>query len=566
MTSTETTTVAPAPIPTPPDFPVSWERPEDAELFWTIDMMHSPDPVYPLEFSVSQLATSYGWNAAAENYEAPIKERVRRINGYQYSASVPLPLTPEELERRGRSTQERVGAVLARFEEQWKTVWEPELAGHVAFWRAFDLRGATLTELIAHLDETLRRIKRAWVIHFELGLPMIFSMSAFTDLYVDLFGAERMLEAYRLLEGFDNKSLEADRALWRLSRSAAASPAVRAILERHADDEVVGALEREPEAGPFLAELRAYLEEYGRRADKFAIIATPSWIENPAPAIKSLRDYMAQPERDIAADTARLAAEREQRLAEVRAELRGYPQPVIDQFEMLLKAAQTGSVLQEDHNFWIDQRCMYEVRRVAQEFGRRFAEAGVIDRADDVFYLTWEELRETAETLPYVPRQQIVQRRRDEMEHFRTVAPPPALGTPPAGPRPDDAFGRAMVRFFGGPPQPSEQPGVLKGNAGSPGVVRGVAKVVRSLSEASKLARGDILVAETTAPPWTPLFATAAGIVTDTGGILSHCAVVAREYRIPAVVGVAGATKAIRDGMVIEIDGDAGIVRIVDEI
>src|SRR5690606_24313635 len=142
------------------------------------------------------------------------------------------------------------------------------------------------------------------------------------------------------------------------------------------------------------------------------------------------------------------------------------------------------------------------------EFGRRFAEAGVIDRADDVFYLTWEELRETAETLPYVPRQQIVQRRRDEMEHFRTVAPPPALGTPPAGPRPDDAFGRAMVRFFGGPPQPSEQPGVLKGNAGSPGVVRGVAKVVRSLSEASKLARGDILVAETTAPPWTPLFAT----------------------------------------------------------
>ncbi|MFO7170726.1 MAG: PEP-utilizing enzyme, partial [Chloroflexota bacterium] len=90
--------------------------------------------------------------------------------------------------------------------------------------------------------------------------------------------------------------------------------------------------------------------------------------------------------------------------------------------------------------------------------------------------------------------------------------------------------------------------------------------VVRSLSEASKLARGDILVAETTAPPWTPLFATAAGIVTDTGGILSHCAVVAREYRIPAVVGVAGATKAIRDGMVIEIDGDAGIVRIVDEI
>ncbi|HWQ12511.1 MAG TPA: PEP-utilizing enzyme [Roseiflexaceae bacterium] len=134
------------------------------------------------------------------------------------------------------------------------------------------------------------------------------------------------------------------------------------------------------------------------------------------------------------------------------------------------------------------------------------------------------------------------------------------------GAPPDDPFGRAMMRFFGAPPQPAETPNTLRDNAGSPGVVRGVAEVVRSLAEAPRLARGDILVAETTALPWTPLFATAAGIVTDIGGVLSHCAVVAREYNIPAVVGAAGATKAIRDGMVIEVVGDAGLVRIVDEI
>jgi pyruvate,water dikinase len=72
-------------------------------------------------------------------------------------------------------------------------------------------------------------------------------------------------------------------------------------------------------------------------------------------------------------------------------------------------------------------------------------------------------------------------------------------------------------------------------------------------------------VAETTAPPWTPLFATAAAVVTDTGGILSHCAVVAREYRIPAVVGTGAATATIRNGQMIEVDGDAGIVRILPE-
>ncbi len=79
---------------------------------------------------------------------------------------------------------------------------------------------------------------------------------------------------------------------------------------------------------------------------------------------------------------------------------------------------------------------------------------------------------------------------------------------------------------------------------------------------AGKLRKGDVLVAETTAPPWTPLFATASAVVTDTGGILSHCAVVAREYRIPAVVGTGRATAAICDGQILEVDGDAGLVRI----
>jgi pyruvate,water dikinase len=89
--------------------------------------------------------------------------------------------------------------------------------------------------------------------------------------------------------------------------------------------------------------------------------------------------------------------------------------------------------------------------------------------------------------------------------------------------------------------------------------------VLRSLPEGDGLEEGDVLVAETTAPPWTPLFATVAAVVTDTGGILSHCAVVAREYRIPAVVGAAMATATIRDGQPIEVDGDKGVVRILTE-
>ena len=138
------------------------------------------------------------------------------------------------------------------------------------------------------------------------------------------------------------------------------------------------------------------------------------------------------------------------------------------------------------------------------------------------------------------------------------------LGTLPAGPPPDDPMTKAMGKFFGAPPQPPTEPGRLNGQAGSPGKVRGVARVIRSIDDAARLGRGEVLVAETTAPPWTPLFATAAAVVTDTGGILSHCAVVAREYGIPAVVGVGMATALIADGQTVEVDGDSGLVTIVD--
>jgi phosphoenolpyruvate synthase/pyruvate phosphate dikinase len=113
------------------------------------------------------------------------------------------------------------------------------------------------------------------------------------------------------------------------------------------------------------------------------------------------------------------------------------------------------------------------------------------------------------------------------------------------------------------PSMNGENTDVLQGNAGSPGKVSGPARIIRSLDQAGRLAPGDILVAETTAPPWTPLFATAAAVVTDVGGVLSHCAVVAREYGIPAVVGAGRATELIQDGQLIEVNGDQGVVRLV---
>ena len=553
-------------IPASPDFPVTWENPDDDRLFWTRDAMHFPDQMNELEGELAiRIAHTHGFAKASETYDMPIRLQPRRINTYYYMAVVPVIAAPEEMEAMEKRAREKLGDAMVRLGEAWSDEYLPEIQQYLKDWDGFDLRGASMPELLAHLDETITRLQRLWEIHFTIAFPMLMAMSTFEEFYRDLFGSEGAFDAYRLLQGLDNKTVDTGRMLWRLSRMALEMPEVRKVLEENASADVVPALEGSAEGREFLAQLDTYLDEYGHRGDKWGV-SYPTWAENPTPVIKMLKDYITQsgggPDEELAA----LAVERDRHLAETRDRLAGYPQAVRDQFEILLKAAEEGMVLSEDHGFWIDFSSTARVRKVFMEFGRRFAEAEVIKEPGDVFHLTLDEISETAEQLPNLDRRDLVARRKAEMERFGRMQPPPALGAPPPGPPPDNPVNRALGKFFGGPPQPPAEPGVLRGNPGSPGVVRGRARVLRSLPEDNNgLEEGDILVAETTAPPWTPLFATAAAVVTDTGGILSHCAVVAREYRIPAVVGATMATATIWDGQSVEVDGDKGVVRILSE-
>lgn len=148
------------------------------------------------------------------------------------------------------------------------------------------------------------------------------------------------------------------------------------------------------------------------------------------------------------------------------------------------------------------------------------------------------------------------------MEESARIVPPDHLGEPtPANP---DPFFVAIVDKMLGflPLEPSTDPSIINGVPASPGTTQGTAKVVRSLVEASKLQQGDIMVCEMTVPTWVPLFATVKAVVADSGGILSHCAIVAREFGLPAVVGTRVGTTTIRDGMTITVDGARGVVRI----
>ena len=548
------------PQTTTPPAPFALADPADEALFWQQDKMHFPDPLSPMESAMIQDAIGHGFSHGIRAYDAPLEGmQVRTINGYQYQAMVPMIGTPEQMAAQGALAEAAVRGAIGRLDELWSEQILPEVREHLGFWDAFDLEGATRDAFAAHVAETWQRLRRVWELHFEIVLPAYLAVSEFDELYRGLFPEAGALDSYRLLEGLPNLTVEVGQAAWRLSRRAGRQ--VREVLTSYPAADVPAALYATAEGRAFLAEVEAYVDRYGRRADKWTIVA-PSWTEDPTPVIERLQDFVRRPDSEAPEVTTQAAAAaRERAITDARERLRDYPAQIAGQFEAMLAAAQSGLVISEDHNFYIDNMSIHHLRAVLLEAGRRLAADGAIVAADDVFMLSPDELRSALEA-PGANLRAVVEQRLAAIAEQRTITPPPVLGAIPTAPPPDDPFTRFALKFNGVPQAPGNEREV-RGSAGSSGIVRGTARVIASISESGRIRPGDIIVAETTAPPWTPLFATVAAVVTDTGGVLSHCAVVAREYGIPAVVGTGIATTVIADGQTIEVDGDAGIVRIV---
>jgi phosphohistidine swiveling domain-containing protein len=554
-----------APITVPPqeDFPVEWASPEEQQIPWQLDLMHFNNVMPPLEGEYWAQFMD-GLTLAMKHFEMPLQGAAKAFNYWLYFGIFPR-FPPEQMEAQGKRGDEVVMATVHRLQERWDDEWLPEIMKQIKDWDAYDLSAASTEDLRAHFSQVREGSHRLADLHFQIITPVYIALSLLDDLYNDLF-SDGVFESQKLFQGFDNKTMEVGRALWDLSRKAVASDGVREIFEAYAPGDVMNALAELGDGQAFSKELDVFLNSHGRRVSDWGI-RHESWLEDPTPVMVNIRDYIQQ-ERDPDAEHEERAAEREDAIATVRTRLQGYPSNVRDEFERLLNAAAVAVVLTEDHGYWIDFQATYRVRRVIVEIGKRLAEAGTLKTAADVFFLRTDEIlaalsSSTAGASTALDHTGLVEARKTEMEHFGSLKPPMLIGTD-YGPPPPDLLGTALGKFFGAPAEQNDDADTVSGNAGSPGKFTGTARVVGSLDEADRLGVGEILVAETTSPSWTPLFATAAGIVTDTGGILSHCAVVAREYGIPAVVGTGVATARIRDGQTIEVDGDTGQVRLID--
>ncbi|WBB69988.1 PEP/pyruvate-binding domain-containing protein [Micromonospora sp. WMMD812] len=339
-----------------------------------------------------------------------------------------------------------------------------------------------------------------------------------------------------------NVTIEMDLALWRLADQAGAH---RELLLTTPPQDLADRYRRGtlPDVG-----LAAFLDRYGHRAVAEVDLGVPRWAEDPEPVFAMIANYLRVTDPEQAPDRrfARAAATAETALGDLVARARRR-RPVRGRIAgFLLRRARALAGLREAGKFGGLYR-LREMRRQLLLIGAELTDAGLLARPDDVMFLTLEEVAaavgEGVDHRPTVTARQAVHQR----ELRRRTVPVAVLS--------DGTDLEAVL------PRSSGAAGVLRGVGAAAGVATGPARVVRDPATA-RLEPGEILVAPTTDPGWTPLFLTAAGLVTETGAVMAHGPTVAREYGIPAVISVPDATRAIRTGDIVTVDAAAGTVTV----
>lgn len=538
----------------PTDFPV----PSNLEGFWMWDKMHCPRPQTAITRDLFNTAITKGFTGAMDEFACPAGVTYINVNSYAYMGLVPQELGSETIEQRVDRYKATLGDVLPNMQKLWDDEWLPSILPGIKSAMDRDYAALSDQDLISTLAQMQDEFITRYVVHGKINF-VIASAGLFVDFYNDLMDPEDPTEAYETLQGYPTISLDAGKALWDVGRIINKSSELSQLFERHQPAQLMIELEGSDIGRSFLQAFRSYLDDYGWRSGAFEL-ADPTWREDPTVPLNALQGYMRLDDSEDPVNKYQEAIKRrEELMVAARAAVAGDPERS-GALEGLYSQAEPFATITENHNFYIDQRGNAVMRLPILEMGRRLAANGSISEADDVFHLTFDEIKAAFSGTEHKAE---VSARKSEIETWGKVVPVPTIGEPPDPEESKgDPLGSGFGKFFGVPPEPSTDPDIIQGLGASPGVIQGTAKVVRTLDEASKLEKGDIMVCEMTMPPWTPLFSIAGAVVADTGGPLSHCAIVSREYKMPCVVGTLFGTAVITDGMQLTVDGAKGIVRI----
>ena len=569
-------------------------RESEEQRGWFRDGMHFPEPVYPFDFVTADSPYLCLGQANSRIFMVPpalgIDHRV--LYGWVYMS--PNSVADEaEIGRRAAEFQKRAGYYFQNWNDLYDR-WQKKVEAEIAAIRDLEVPDlpeqedeAVVTEgrgigsghtLLVAYNRLLESVDRIWQYHFEFLNLGYAAYLAFYQLCKEAFPDIADQTIAKMVAGVDVVLFRPDEELQRLARMAIGMGIGDAIRSAANEDELRAALATSSEGRDWLADWDGTKEPWFNYSNGNGFYHHHrSWIDDPAIPLGGVQSYIQRIAAgdDVARPLAAVSAERDRITAEYRELL---PDDTTrTAFDEALGLSRVVFPYVESHNFYVEHWYHTLFWNKVREFGDLFVRSGFLEARDDIFYLQRHELSDALVDLRlawaagsvgrgpgYWPP--IVAERKRIMEAMRGWSPPPALGAVPESitePMTIMLWGITTERVKEWAAGSGENGSSLNGFAGSPGVVEGVARVVMDVRDVGKLEEGEILVAPVTSPSWTPVFGKVAAAVSDIGGIMSHAAIVAREYGMPAVVGTGNATARISTGDRIRVDGDQGVVTIL---
>jgi pyruvate, water dikinase len=563
--------------------------------FWFQDAVHYAEPFHPFDAMLAYCIAINFNQASARRFVVPtsLGAEQRILGGYVYLS--PNSITEEStiaaraelFERRGgyhyehwdeldRRWRERVQAEIREID----ALVIPQLPEVEV--EALVIEGdgvASSHRLLLAYDRLLGSFDRICNYHFELMNLGYGAYLAFYELCKESFRDISEITIAKMVAGIEVVALRPDDELKRLAVRAVELGVAAQVRSAHNEGDLTAAL-------AVTAAGERWLDDYRTAKDPWFCFSNGnglyhhhrSWIDDPKLPIAMIGAYAARVEagEDIRRPRNAVLAERDRVTDEHRALL---PAQARDAFDRQLALTRTVFPHIEDHNFYIDHWSHTVLWNKVREFGALLTEHAFLADAEDVFFLRHDEVRSALDELRLnwssggagIPRgpgywPPVVQRRKAIYAALRRWAPPAALGQAPDAvtePVTIMHWGITTERVQEWLRASGDDADTIRGVAGSPGVVEGVARVISDASQIRELHDGEILVAPFTSTSWTPVFGRIVGAVTDAGGLMCHAAIVAREYGLPAVLGTGSATTRIATGDWIRVNANEGVVTIV---
>lgn len=571
--------------------------PEDDERFWFYNSMHFPEPMHHFDMITAEAAYCALGAFNTRVHVLPTTKGIdhRVMNGRVFIGGVPVT-DPEEVAARAEEFQKRAFHYYDNWEELYDS-WKVKMKVLIAEAQALptpnlpdlepietSLTGkgiATNHELLDTYRKQLEGYYRMWHHHFEFLLLGYGAYMTFFDFCKKAFPEISDQAISRMVAGMEAEIFKPDEEVKRLARRAVELGVDGQFTDDMNIDQVLADLDALGEKG------KEWLDELETSRDPWFNVNVGdgfyhyhrSWNDDLSMPFAALPGYISKIKKgeNIDRPLAKLIKERDEMAADYR-ELLDTDQDR-ETFDQLINLAHRVFPYVEGHKFYCEHWYTNLFFNKIREYGALLAEHGFWEKEEDVFHLTHYELESAIIDLmlswssgsdPIGPKRwpAIVADRQKAIKTWAKETTSPALGAVP-----DVIDDPAIVMLWGitrenldnwlddGEDNPNE----LTGFAASSGVVEGTARVVKSVQEIGRLQEGDILVCQITNPTWAPIFQKIGAAVSDIGGSMSHMAIVAREYGLPAVVGTGKATQKIKDGQRIRVDGGRGVVTILED-